>query len=527
MENKLVLRNYQERQLKFINSFGSGIRALESPTGTGKSMVILKYIADKMNDGKDHRIVLATGFNELVWQIAKSAKDLFGLHPQIILGNGLIIPTCKESLDILKIENNDLNYSKDTKTRNFCTSKCPHKNDRYLPKDCAKHKVMNLMNQKSFFIITNHSYYICMKDYLAPDVLVIDEAHVFGDFYSSNSTAEFSKREKDLVNTFAATKNSMIVNIFKIAINNGNMTEKIVNNFVDEMAKKIEITASEGTDLKRKLYEMFKKVDYDSFIERTDDKEGNCKRSNFYVSYDLKAKKDNEEKAPDDVIITSATLDEYTLRMFNCLNRNLIYRERVPNNRFNGSKVVSVYDNFRDSFVEYYNSYCIRQKGLILCTTLENVEWTYKTLKAEGVPCFKNIESFRKDESSNKVLIGSKIFFQGIDIPELEFVVIDKIPFETYDDKFKAYSYYIEKVAKVNAWTNYTLPLVKNNILQMTGRLFRKNDIEKGIYDQGTILIFDPRLENKFKYLEAFVVEGKSGIKLIKNNLKGVSTRDR
>jgi hypothetical protein len=292
------------------------------------------------------------------------------------------------------------------------------------------------------------------------------------------------------------------------------------------MSKKIEVTESEKVNLKTKLYEMFKKVDYDSFIEKVDDKEGDCRRSNFYASYNLTANRNGEEKYPDDVIITSATLDEYTLRMFNCLNRNLIYRERVPNNRFKGSKVVSVYDNFKDSFIDYYNAYCKDNKGLILCTTLENVEWTYKTLKAKGVPCFKNIEEFKRNSSYNKVLVGSKIFFQGIDIPELEFVVIDKIPFETYDDKFRAYSYYIEKVAKVDAWTNYTLPLVKNNLLQMTGRLFRKNDIENGIYDQGTILIFDPRLENRFNYLEKFIVEGKPGIKLIKNNLEGTGARD-
>ena len=57
----------------------------------------------------------------------------------------------------------------------------------------------------------------------------------------------------------------------------------------------------------------------------------------------------------------------------------------------------------------------------------------------------------------------------------LEFVGINQIPFQAYDDKFKAQANYLQKVGRKNPWKEFTLPLVINDITQTTGRIYRKS----------------------------------------------------
>lgn len=116
-------------------------------------------------------------------------------------------------------------------------------------------------------------------------------------------------------------------------------------------------------------------------------------------------------------------------------------------------------------------------------------------------------EDERKGKIDKLVLIGSRALFQGIDISALDFVAINRIPFSTYDDKFQKQSDYLKDVARMNPWTDFTLPLVTNDLIQTTGRLWRNKD------DYGTIGIFDERLNNRFKYIKKYLLDVRKGIK--------------
>lgn len=497
------LRTYQKDQLKFLKSINGTIRALESPTGTGKSIVILQYVKECLEENKYKTIVITTGFNELVFQMKEDAKNIFDIDATVLIGAGHIIPNCENG--------NKIEFSREYV--GLCTN-CKYKKEKYKPSNCTKRNITNFLNSGSTkVIITNHSYFLCMKNMINADLVIVDEAHTFSTFYESNNVIAFSEDEKKIVNNYMNNVHSPISSIFNLAVKRGEVNPQIIKNAVSEISRTdptlIDSDSISLIELENKLVNIFKKKSIDSFVE-SDGK--NFSKTMFFTSYDL-----STDSINPDIIITSATLDEYTLKMFKANNRNQIYRQRIPSDRYKGSNFVCSYVDFRDSFEDILNTYYKdMDSGLVLCTTNDNVDWAYDIISKK----FKDFKVFKKSKDfkaydGKKILVGSKMFFQGVNIPDLNFVILDKIPFEVYDNKYKAYSYYIEKTMRVNAWKEYTLPLVKNNILQSIGRLWRKNDIDNNIYDQGSVCICDSRFKKRFSYIRDFVVKSKPGIELI------------
>lgn len=516
--DKIILRNYQEKQLEFLQSNNGLVKGLQSPTGTGKSIVLLSFIKDCIEKDKYNTIVLSTGFNELVFQMEEDAKRL-DINVKVIIGSGHLIPNCRK--------NNSPDFEFSRFFQRYCLECDPEGEMRKRTGSaCSKNCIMNfLRSNKQKVILTNHSYFLAMKDYIKANLLIVDEAHTFGEFYMSYNTIAFSEREKEILNEYCLQVKTPTSQVLRLALSKGmGINATLLDSVSRELQANTKYSIVEIREFIRKMELVFVQKSFDNYLENSN---GEYIKTKFFSKFDLSV-----EGKDTDIIITSATLDSYTLNMFNCTNKNQIYKQREDRNRYKGSHIISCYQEYHiafDSIIDRMFKEYHHTTGLILCTSNENVYWSIERMKKfSNIAVFNDIKKFKAFKGT-KVLIGSKKFYQGIDIPDLDFIILDKLPFSTYDNKFQAYSYFIEKVTRQNAWTGYTMPLMFNSLLQGIGRLWRKNDIENSIYDQGTVVVVDPRLEKKFNYIEKQLVAMKPGIELIRldNNGKVIDTCDK
>ena len=91
-------------------------------------------------------------------------------------------------------------------------------------------------------------------------------------------------------------------------------------------------------------------------------------------------------------------------------------------------------------------------------------------------------------ETEGAVLVGTRTFWEGVDVAGLSLVVIDKVPFPPPDDPV------IEALCKKagkNWFREVSLPKAQVAMRQGSGRLLRSVD------DRGVIAILDPRMDQK------------------------------
>ena len=91
-------------------------------------------------------------------------------------------------------------------------------------------------------------------------------------------------------------------------------------------------------------------------------------------------------------------------------------------------------------------------------------------------------------ETEDAVLVGTRTFWEGVDVSGLSLVVIDKVPFPPPDDPV------IEALCKragKNWFREVSLPKAQVAMRQGSGRLLRGAD------DRGVIAILDPRIDQK------------------------------
>lgn len=142
--------------------------------------------------------------------------------------------------------------------------------------------------------------------------------------------------------------------------------------------------------------------------------------------------------------------------------------------------------------------------ALVLCTTAHEAEEICAILKQLFEPKIRIIyyqdskdrnaiiEDFRND--NNSVLVGTRGFFQGIDIQgtSLRLVCINKIPFPTPDIISEAKSKIYQQEGKNSFQLTMVAPATQI-LLQAVGRLIRHTT------DNGVVMIMDNRIsENKF-----------------------------
>jgi ATP-dependent DNA helicase DinG len=115
------------------------------------------------------------------------------------------------------------------------------------------------------------------------------------------------------------------------------------------------------------------------------------------------------------------------------------------------------------------------------------------------------VDRFR-DSPGGGVLLGSRTFWQGIDIPgdDLQAVVIEKLPFEVPTELRRRREARAAEFGQ-NAFQRYRLGKMLLNLKQMTGRLIR------GETDRGIVVIVQARTDrNYFDQLESAFPPGAS-----------------
>lgn len=520
----MELRTYQNKQLNFlqrINECNEITLGVQSPTGTGKTIMILNFIKGYMEKNPSANVVFSTGFNNLVWAIEQESKN-FGLDPLVLVGSGLLHPTCTDKEMPLNVT---YEHSK-TKCANCDLIKYRMVNGHLVfednrPEKCAKKLLqMTIDNLTQFpgkLIITNHAYFLAaINGKLPVDLVIFDEAHSMSDFYQSYMTYKETKAMKIILDSYINSVNSPTASIFNYYRNQEEFQGRIIQNMIKELRTNKIVDEMKIDDIQDDITNLYI-ADKESLIEPNE--EGKLIKYRFYYQYEIDCKK---------IIIMSATLDSYTKLMFGLTNNNNIFVQPEPIDRYKNSEFASIKHDFRESFTDvmkyitdHDNKY---NSGLILCTTLDNVEFTCEELAKQykdKITVYRDIESFKSHNGTNaKVLVGSKAFFQGIDIPDLNWVWLDKIPFANYDNRARAYEFYLKKNTKLEPWTYYTLPMMYNNIIQASGRLWRLNDYEHHVFDDGLFIISDPRLKNKFKYISDNFINMKKGIKQLSINIQ-------
>lgn len=98
-----------------------------------------------------------------------------------------------------------------------------------------------------------------------------------------------------------------------------------------------------------------------------------------------------------------------------------------------------------------------------------------------------------RDLPGGGVLLGSRTFWQGIDIPgeDLQAVVIEKLPFEVPTELRRRREARVAEFGQ-NAFQRYRLGKMLLNLKQMTGRLIR------GETDRGIVVIVEARTDRSY-----------------------------
>lgn len=509
----IELRHYQKNQLNFIDrkmKTGLGV-AIKSPTGSGKSYVILQYIKDLLNKhkGENFTIVVATGFNNLVYQLEEDAPK-FGFKPIVWVGQQHIVSEKKLKAKIGS--NNTLNineyqaFTKDESMRASLKERCVARTCRVKKETgdmCLYHQARTALkglNPKVIF--TNHTSYLLGLKYnsFSPDIAIIDESHVFASYYESMNTETIAPHEIKYIQSKLDSSDPTFM-LFKKAIEKGLMISPQIFTQVQNKLKAEKMEKASIIARKLQYFSMIK-PSIDKYLEVSSDV--GMQVTNFWSKFDVK-----QENI--DYLLFSATQDTFTLDMFQIPRQNLYIENDCHTIDYSESKLLiykeSDYSTAASKFLKRMNKEG-NIKGLMLSTTNKDIRYLKELGALEGYKITTSKEEFERCVNHKIVLAGSRVLFQGVDIQGLDFVSLNKIPFPTYDEKFQALSTYLENIADKDPWSQYTVPKVQNDLTQSTGRLWRNPG------DKGTIAVFDERLDGKFSYFIKSIQRERAGIKI-------------
>lgn len=107
-----------------------------------------------------------------------------------------------------------------------------------------------------------------------------------------------------------------------------------------------------------------------------------------------------------------------------------------------------------------------RDHGMLLSTRLDLLEKLGEKLGPYDI--IDNKKDFV--DGKKQILVGSRSLFQGVDIPEVEFVMLNKIPFSRYDEGYKKKMRFFENRGH-QSFSFYTKPHTENALIQSMGRL--------------------------------------------------------
>lgn len=491
---------------------GLGV-AIKSPTGSGKSFVILEYVRRLVEEhkGQNYTVVVTTGFNNLVYQLYRDAVKEFGLDPVLWVGQGHIASEDKVKQRLGLDEDHHLHlsehqaFTQDPSLRASPKERCVGRSCRTAKETgvpCLFHQARaKIKGFGTKVVFTNHTSYLIGLKYntIEPDVTVVDESHTFAMYYESFNTDTITPEEIKYIQSKLDTSDPTLM-LFRRAIERGmNVSPQIFN----QVKKKL------NSEREERAVRIANKLDHFSGIEPGIDKYLEVSPSvgmevtNFWSRFDVK-------QGSVKYLLVSATQDSFTLSMFQIPKQNLYVEMDANTIDYRQSEFLVYKDEEYGVAASRFLSRMREEgktRGLMLSTTNKDIRYLKGLGELEGFTVTTSKEEFDSHEGP-VVLAGSRVLFQGIDIPSLEFVSLNKIPFPSYDDKFKAMATYLENIAGIDPWMGYTMPKVDNDLTQSTGRLWRKPG------DRGTIAIFDDRLDGKFSYFVKSIKRERPGIRV-------------
>lgn len=507
------LRDYQKRQLDFVENAlqSASIAAVESPTGSGKTFVMLSLAKNYLRQHPMSNVCITTGFNNLVFLMEQRAEEL-GLDVRVLIGTRAlncpakwekeapIDPRTRERIPFkpftpagMRCQCGAEHLRLDTEAVDPEDRVCPWVNKAY-------HQLLDeIKNSGGKLVVTNHSTFLAHQDNGTFDncgLLVIDEAHTFGTYYDEFMALELEKRDFQAIDAAMSRLKPPMNMVIRKNIENGKALPKPqIDALCAQMDRKTAMVVREFFETKSApnnfitVGENYGRIDY------------------FYHYFDF--------KRPKKTVLFTATLDKWTAQMFN-LARSNVYRERKQFCDYSKSEFVAIpRESFKDAFkefVQYVDEKGLKH-GLCLSTTIHDMNEALEMNGLNGYWMTKDLQEFERivyDEPDRKVILcGSRALFQGIDIHGLEFVCLNKIPFPNYDEKQQKMNEFLQDKAGIDSWSGFTVPKTQNDMLQSSGRLWRDVD------SHGVVSCFDPRVE-KFQYMFKYVFcEYRNGINML------------
>lgn len=536
------LRDYQKNQIEFLNKhldkksnnlFNSNI-ALESPTGSGKSFMLLSFIKEYFASHRNKKIFIATGFNSLIPQFYSAALEE-GIPTQILAGRNKVncIKKINSSLPeekrfgqtdrrtrtfVLFEDAYDVPKAEDAFTLNDLTFKvkaneCYRCDDRDNP-NCLYNKAKARIDKPgNLLVITNHSTLLANQELFRDKFIggFIDECQAFGDFYESYMRIEVPANAfKTILNTLLNDNSPKNKNQYAKLLANGINRGEISKQFLRKILE-AEIFTEKGLVSIEKMYGDWGKQ-IRQYLEINPSAEDvfvhpMSEDGRFQgILVDRFSDKFNLGKP---ICIVSATVDSYTKDLFTIKDS---YKERgcvlfnYNDSTFYiykslGSDIYSLSEQ-----IEKFVSKQTEDRGLFFSTRLDIVEYFKNKEKICDYEVITNCEDFR--DNAKQILIGSKSISQGIDIQGVKFILINKIPFPRYDASYKKKQKYLNNRGYDNPYSQFTIPSTENALLQITGRLWRHPG------DKGDIAIFDDRLNDKHKGILYNLLSYREGLKI-------------
>lgn len=509
--NNIKMRGYQKKQVNFIvGNSDKPLISLQSPTGSGKSFVMFQAIKTMLEKDKGRQFAIVTGFNNLVYQLEQSAME-FGFKPTVLM-------SIKKSHCLLKAQGTKAfypNINPNVFPDTWNCKNCEHRKENATP--CLYDEAIH-QSAKSQLIITNHAYFLSHQKWFCNRYIFFDECHVFPDFYQNYMSAEITI--DTLVNIYCksteAYKSGIRVKndpkfspaVLKSQVNKKNVSPVAIDKCLQlvedpefipaELDKKSESEFEETSKEVQKMLAMEEGNKTDFFKENEVNVKGDfigLKYTKFFDKIDLEI----DFKG----CLVSATVDDYTKSVFD-VNCNYV-EENCNIIDYTKSNIYLKEDFSEEGLTEILQNEKGKH-GLFLSTQLSLVN-RYKNANIAGF----SFTAKRFSSDDKQVLIGSKKLFQGIDIEGVDFVVLNKIPFDPYNECSKAFNKYLTKNGR-NPWSYYTIPHTENTITQAIGRLWRK----KG--DKGNIYIFDERAKLKFFYMIRDCADYRKGINVVNDD---------
>jgi Rad3-related DNA helicase len=479
----IVLRKYQQIQQHFAETCleTANTVAVESPTGSGKTYVILEVAKRWLEKNPLSNVVVSTGFNNLVFLMEQRALEM-GLKPLVLIGSKALNCPKQWVEDGLEMEG----FKPFTLERHLCGTKHNHLDvehddplEQFCPFTIKEYRSLcsKISGEAGYVVITNHSTYLAHQElgtFNNCNLLVVDEAHTFSSFYDSWISLELDKNDLAKIEVAINKLKPPMNMLVKSNIMNG---KPLPQSQVDALVNALK---GHTRELARQFFET--RPAPNNWIE-TD--EGCYSISYFYHEFEMKRPK---------TLLMSATMDEFTLKMFGC-SRNNTYREREQFCDYSQSEFIALpREDFKVAYLEFLDY--VNEKGLVrglcLSTTNHDVQMALECDGHRGYHMVTDLDEFLKADPEKKlVLCGSRALFQGIDIPNLNFVCLNRIPFPNWNDKARAMQDYLTNNGKngFNPWKGFTIPKTQNDILQSSGRLWRDRD------SKGVVSIFDDRIE--------------------------------